>query len=82
MFMLNVRYQGSDGTKHVQIYVELKNAQKVHWRAADKSRAWTPTSLENLGEEALDFDQGLVKDDQELLLLVPHEDPLRFKHSS
>lgn len=39
MFMLNVRYQGSDGTKHVQIYVELKNAQKAHWRGADKSRA-------------------------------------------
>ena len=36
-----------------------------------------PTSLNNLGEVAHDFDQGLVKDDQELLILVPHEDPSR-----
>jgi hypothetical protein len=56
MFILNVRYQGSDGTKHVQIYVKSENAQKVHWRGANKTRARTLTSLGKLGEVAHDFD--------------------------
>ena len=39
MFILNVRYQGTNGTKHMQIYVKSKNAQKVHWHGTDKMRA-------------------------------------------